>query len=134
MPDDVRIPQHHYDALISSANLLVTVSANAVATILEGTPYESMLRGPIEALQAALANVPGATTWDGKWRESDVEYTTYRHEAQPRNMPDIGVKALHKPTGRSAESYMKHSVEANKDAARRGLKAMVERLALEMSY
>jgi hypothetical protein len=125
--DDIVIPRKHYDPLIEAANLLVTVSANAVATILEGGPYESMLRGPSEALRAALANVPGAVTWDGVWRETDLNFETFRHDAQPRNMPDIGVKATHVPTGISAESYVKHSVEANKDAARRGLKAIVER-------
>jgi len=133
LSDDIIIPKHHYDGLIGAANQVATVGNNLVETVLDGSPYESMLRGPISALQAALANVPGATVWDGYWREQDVEYTTYRHDAQPRNMPDIGVKALHKPTGKSAESYMKHSVEANRDAARRGLKAMVERLAQEMS-
>jgi hypothetical protein len=127
MPEDIVIPRHHYDALIESAVLLATVAQNAVATILEGSPYESMLRGPADALQAALRNVPGAMTWDGIWRDNDVEFETYRHDAQPRNMPDIGVKAVHKPTGLAAESYMKHSVEANQDAARRGLKAIVER-------
>lgn len=132
MSDDIVIPRKHYDPLIEAANLLVTVSSNAVATVLEGGPYESMLRGPAEALRVALANVPGAVAWDGKWRENDVEYETYRHDAQPRNMPDIGVKATHKPTGTSAESYIKHSVEANKDAARRGLKAIVERRTREM--
>lgn len=132
MADDVVIPRKHYDPLISGANLLVTVSANAVATILEGTPYESMLRGPVEAMKAALANVPGAASWDGIWNEGDVDYETFRHDAQPRNMPDIGVKATHRPTGTSAESYIKHSVEANREAARRGLKAIVERRAKEL--
>lgn len=132
MSDDIVIPRKHYDPLIGAANLLVTVSSNAAATILEGGPYESMLRNPAEALRAALANVPGAVTWDNVWREEDVEYETYRHDAQPRNMPDIGVKATHRPTGTSAESYIKHSVEANKDAARRGLKAIVERRTREI--
>jgi hypothetical protein len=130
--DDVRVPRHHYDALIGSANLLVTVSANAVATILEGTPYESMLRNPTEALKSALANVPGATVWDGVWRDEDVEYDTFRHDAQPRNMPDLGVKATHRPTGISAESYIKHTLGDNQEAARKGLKGIVERRAEEL--
>ena len=132
MSDDIVIPRKHYDPLIEAANLLVTVSANAVATILEGTPYESMLRGPSEALRAALENVPGAVTWDGVWRNEDVDYETFRHDAQPRNMPDIGVKATHKPTGISAESYVKHSVDANREAATKGLKGIVERRASQM--
>ena len=110
------------------------MSQNAVATILEGSPYESMLRGPSEALKAALANVPGAMTWNGIWNDDDVDYETYRHDAQPRNMPDIGVKATHRPTGISAESYVKHTVEANKDAAKRGLKAIVERRGHEIAH
>jgi hypothetical protein len=130
--DDIVIPRKHYDPLIDAANQLVTVSGNAVATILEGTPYESMLRGPSEALKEALANVPGAVTWNGIWSDEDVDYETFRHDAQPRNMPDIGVKATHRPTGTSAESYIKHSVDANKDAARKGLKAIMERRAREM--
>jgi protein subunit release factor B len=130
--DDVVVPRKHYDPLIGAATLLLTVSNNLAATVLEGGPYESMLRNPCEALKAALANVPGGASWDGVWRDTDVEYETYRHDAQPRNMPDIGVKATHIPTGTSAESYVKHSVEANKDAARKGLKAIVERRAKEM--
>jgi hypothetical protein len=131
--EDIVIPRKHYDPLIEAAKQLVTVAQNAAATILEGGPYESMLVGPANALTAALANVPGAVTWDGRWRDGDVEYETYRHEAQPRNMPDIGVKATHVPTGLSAESYMKHTVEANQAAARSGLKAIVERRGREMA-
>lgn len=131
MADDIIIPRHHYDALIGSANQLVTVASNAVETILEGTPYESMLRGPAETLKAALRNVPGAVVWNGIWSDTDVEYVTFRHDAQPRNMPDIGVKAIHIPTGISAESYTKHTEEANEDAARKGLKAIVQRRAKE---
>jgi hypothetical protein len=133
MAEEVIIPRHLYDALIGAANQLATVSGNAVETILSETPYESMLRGPVEALRAALVLVPGASNWNGTWNDADVVFDTYRHEAQPRNMPDIGVKATHGPTGLSAESYMKHSVEANRDAARRGLKAIVERRIREMS-
>jgi hypothetical protein len=133
VPEDIIIPRKHWDPLIESATQLVTVASNAVATILEGSPYESMLRGPAEALRAALSNVPGALTWDGIWRDSDVVCTTYRHEAQARNMPDLGVKATHTPTGTSAESYVKHSVEANEDAARKGLKAIVQRRARQMA-
>jgi hypothetical protein len=129
--EDIIIPRHHYDALIGAANLLVTVSNNLVATILDGSPYEDMLRNPAAALQIALVNVPGAVAWDGIWRDSDVDYDQFRHDAQPRNMPDLGVKATHRPTGISAESYVKHSVEANHDAARNGLKAIVERRAKE---
>jgi hypothetical protein len=127
MAEDIVIPRHHYDALIGAANLLVTVSSNLVETVLDGSPYEDMLRNPVAALKEALTNVPGAATWDGIWRETDVECETYRHDAQPRNMPDIGVKATHIPTGLSAESYIKHTVEANEAAARKGLKARVER-------
>jgi protein subunit release factor B len=127
MADDIIIPRHHYEALIGAANLLVTVSANAVETILSETPYEDMLRNPVMALREALANVPGANTWDGSWREEDVIYDVYRHEAQQRNLPDVGVKATHVPTGLSTESYMKSTEEANRDAARKGLMARVER-------
>jgi hypothetical protein len=133
MPEDIVIPRKHYDPLIEAATQLATVANNAAATILEGSPYESMLRGPADALQAALANVPGAVTWDGIWRDTDVEFETFRHEAQPRNMPDLGVKATHKPTGLSAESYMKHSEGANRVAARNGLKAIVERRGRDMA-
>lgn len=132
MAEDIIIPRHHYDALIESANLLVTVSNNLVNTVLDGSPYEDMLRNPAAALSAALVNVPNAVAWDGIWRDSDVDYDQFRHEAQPRNLPDIGVKATHRPTGLSAESYIKHSAEANQDAARKGLKAMLERRAREM--
>lgn len=132
MMDDIVIPRHHYDALIGAALQVTVVANNLVETVLNGSPYEDMLRGPNEALKAGLANVPGVANWNGRWNDDDVSFETYRHEAQPRNMPDIGVKALHVPTGLSAESYMKHSVEANKDAARRGLKAIVERRAREM--
>jgi hypothetical protein len=130
--DDIVIPRKHYDPLIGTAQQVVTVGNNLVETVLDGSPYESMLRGPIEALKAALANVPGAATWDGIWRDTDVLSEKFRHEAQPRNMPDLGVKATHVPTGLSAESYTKHSVEANEAAAKRGLKSLVERRAREI--
>lgn len=132
MADDIIIPRKHYDGLIGAANLMVTVSNNLVATVLEGSPYEDMLRNPAAALEAALANVPGATTWDGLWDDNDVTFETFRHEAQPRNMEDVGVKATHRPTGISAESYIKHSIGANQVAALKGLKAIVERRAREM--
>ena len=131
--NDITLPRIHYDPLIETAQQVVTVGNNLVETVLDGSPYESMLRGPIEALKAALAQCPGAITWDGIWRDSDVQVETYRHEAQPRNMPDVGAKATHLPTGLSAESYTKHSVEANEAAAKRGLKALVERRGREMS-
>jgi len=127
MADDIVVPRKHYDPLVGAATQLVTVANNAAATVLEGSPYESMLRGPAEALAAALSNVPGAEYWDGVWRDTDVIYDTFRHEAQPRNLADLGVKATHIPTSLSAESYTKHSVQANQDAAKRGLKALVER-------
>jgi hypothetical protein len=131
MADDIAIPRHHYDGLVGAANQVVTVSNNLIETVLDGSPYESMLRGPVEALKEALANVPGASTWNGIWLDADVAYETFRHDAQPRNMPDIGVKATHIPTGISAESYIKHSVEENQTAARNGLKAIVQRRARE---
>jgi hypothetical protein len=131
MADDIAIPRHHYEALIGAANLVVTVGNNLVATVLEGSPYEDMLRNPVAALQAALVEVPGASVWNGIWLDTDVQYETFRHDAQPRNMPDIGVKATHIPTGISAESYIKHSVEENEKAARNGLKAIVQRRARE---
>jgi hypothetical protein len=133
MADDVVIPRIHYDGLIGAANQVVTVGNNLVETVLDGSPYESMLRGPVEALRAALVQVPGAVTWDGIWRDSDVHYENFRHDAQPRNMPDIGVKATHRPTGLSAESYIKHSVEANQDAAKKGLRGIVERRGRNMA-
>jgi hypothetical protein len=133
MPDDIILPKHHYDALIEAANQVVVVGNNLVETTLNGSRYESMLRGPVAALQEALVNVPGATTWDGIWRDSDVEAETFRHDAQPRNMPDIGVKVTHRPTGMSASSYVKHSVEANETAARKGLRAIVERRGRQMA-
>jgi hypothetical protein len=134
MADDIVIPRKHYDPLIGGANQLVTVALNAAATILEGTPYESMLRGPATALQAALANVPGAMAWNGVWNDADVTYEFFRHDAQPANLPDLGVKATHVPTGLSAESYIRHTADANKDAATRGLKAIVERRGQEPAF
>jgi hypothetical protein len=131
--NDITLPKHHYDGLIEAATSVVAVGNNLVETVLDGSPYESMLRGPVNALQAALLNVPGATTWDGIWRDTDVEMETFRHDAQPRNMPDIGVKLTHRPTGLSAESYTKHSEGANRVAAMRGLKGLVERRGREMS-
>ena len=128
--DDVRIPKHVYDGLITAANTLVAVTGNAVETILDGTPYESMLRGPNEAMKDALAAVPGAETWDGKWNDDDVEFTTFRHHSQPeRSGPDAGVKALHRPTGLSVESYMKPNRDANQASALQGLRARVRRYA-----
>jgi hypothetical protein len=131
--DDITIPRRHYDPLIEAANLVATVGANLVETVLTGSPYEDMLRNPIAALREALANVPGATTWDGIWRDTDTVAEVYRHEAQPRNMPDIGVKVTHIPTGLSAESYIKHTVQANETAAMKGLRAIVERRAREIA-
>ena len=126
--DDIVLPRKHYDVLIKGANSLVAVADNASATILEGTPYESMLRGPSEALKAALANVPGAVTWDGIWRETDVTFEVYRHHSQPdRSGPNAAVKATHGPTGLSVESYAKPNADANQASALRGLKGLVER-------
>lgn len=128
MPDDIIIPRKHYDILITSANALITVANNAANTILEGTPYESMLRGPTEALSSALTGVPGAVIWDGTWREEDVEYEPFRHHSQPdRSGPSAGIRATHRPTGLSIESYMKPSADANRESARKGLMARVER-------
>jgi hypothetical protein len=130
MPDDIIIPRHMYDDLINSANALVAVVGNAVETILSETPYESMLRGPNDAMKAALENVPGAGRWDGKWNEDDVEYTTFRHHSQPdRSGPDSGVKATHRPTGLSVESYMKPNADANQASALRGLRERVRKYA-----
>lgn len=130
MADEVVIPRHIYDDLINSATTLVAVTGNAVETILDGTPYESMLRGPNEAMKAALANVPGAAKWDGDWSEDDVEFTTFRHHSQPdRSGPDAGVKALHRPTGLSVESYMKPDRDANQASALAGLQRRVKRYA-----
>ncbi len=132
MADDVVIPKHHYDDLINGANALVAVVGNAVETILSETPYESMLRGPNEAMKAALANVPGAGTWNGQWSEDDVEYTTFRPDSQPeRSGPDQGVKATHRPSGLSVESYMKPNADANQAAALRGLRERVQRYAAQ---
>jgi hypothetical protein len=133
MAEDIIIPRKHYDPLIESATQLVTVANNAAATILEGSPYESMLRGPADALAAALADVPGAVTWNGIWRDIDVIYDTFRHDAQPRNKPDLGIKATHIPTNVSVESYSQHTVEANQAAAKRGLRDLVERRASGMT-
>lgn len=130
MADDIIIPKHMYDDLINSANALVAVVGNAVETILSETPYESMLRGPNEAMKAALENVPGAGTWDGKWSEDDVEYTPFRHHSQPeRSGPDAGIKATHRPTGLSVESYMKPNRDANQASALRGLRDRIRRYA-----
>lgn len=132
MSDDIIVPRHHYDALINAASQLVTVANNAVETILSETPYESMLRGPAEALNDALKNVPGADKWDGSWSEDDVEYESFRHHSQPeRSGPSVGVKATHRPTGLSVESYMKPSADANQASALRSLKGRVERYVAE---
>lgn len=128
--EDIRVPKHHYDALIAATNGLVAVVGNAVETILDGTPYESMLRGPNEAVKEALANVPGADLWSGEWSEDDVEYTVFRHHSQPeRSGPDAGVKATHRPTGLSVESYMKPNADANQASALKGLKTRVANFA-----
>jgi hypothetical protein len=132
--EDIIIPRKHYDPLVSAATQLVTVVNNATATVLEGSPYESMLRGPADALAAALTNVPGVAYWDGVWRDLDVIYDTFRHDAQPRNFADLGVRATHIPTNLSAESYTKHTVQDNQDAAKRGLKALVERRAQGITH
>lgn len=128
MSEDIIISRRVYDDLINAANSLVTVTGNAVATILDGTPYESMLRGPSETLKEILTMVPTAVTWDGTWNEDDVEFTVFRHHAQPdRSGPDAGVKATHRPTGLAVESYMKPSVDRNRESALNGLKRRVER-------
>jgi hypothetical protein len=128
--DDIIIPRHVYDDLINSANTLVAVVSNAVETILEGTPYESMLRGPNEAMKAALTFVPGAGVWNGKWDERDVEFEGFRHHSQPDHSgPNAAVKATHRPTGLSVESYMKPNADANQASALSGLKRRVESYA-----
>jgi hypothetical protein len=132
MASDITIPRHHYDTLIRTAAALKAVALNAADTVLESSPYESMLRGPALALGAALENVPGTApdTWDGTFREEDVTFTSFRHDTQPDwSGPSAGVNARHEPTGLSVESYMKPTPESNKRSALTALRGMVERQA-----
>lgn len=132
MSDDIRVPKHRYNDLINAANQLVTVSSNAATTILLETPYESMLRGPAEALQLALKEVPGSDNWDGVWRDGDVDIDLFRPTSQPeRSGPDQGARATHRPTGIAVEAYSKPDPHANQAAATKALKERVKRHAAE---
>ena len=69
-------------------------------------------------------NVPGAATWDGIWRdERRGAHETFRHDAQPRNMPDIGVKATsqtNRPVGRELHEALGRGQRGRRQAGAEG--------------
>lgn len=112
------------DELVTAATTLVTTCRLASATLSE--EFESMVTGPADAVAAVLAKCEPPQEWDGTMRGEDMEEELYRHESHGPG-PARGVRVRHKPTGMSAESYMKHTVEENRKSATRALRTMVER-------
>ena len=107
-----------FKMLIERTRTLATVVDNAAEVLSE--EFQSMVTGPLVAVNDVLKMCPDVTAWDGRFVEDDIVVEVFRHDAQ-RPGPPVSVKITHVPTDMSVESYSKQSVAENELVVRRAL-------------
>jgi hypothetical protein len=113
--------------LIRETRKLVIVCDNAATVLSE--EFESMIRGPLGVVEAVLDKCPDPARvgpWDGFLHDEDMQVEFFSHETHSEG-PPRAVRVTHRPTEVAVESYSHHSREANEQAARRALTAMLVR-------
>lgn len=113
-----------YLLLTERTRVLAIVVDNAAVVLSED--FESMVRGPLAAVQEILAKIPVRPAWDGTFNDEDTIVEYFRHDSQ-RFGEDAGVRIRHLPTDLGVETYQHPTREENYRVARKVLKGMVER-------
>jgi protein subunit release factor A len=113
-----------FKLLIEKTRVLATVSGNAAEVLSE--EFQTMITGPLAAVNDVLAQCPDVSAWDGSFNDDDIVMESFRHASQSYG-PDAGVRIRHIPTDLSVESYSKHTPIENELAARKALARLVSR-------
>lgn len=119
-----------YMALIEATQKFVVVVENAMDIFEEALGEEaiSMIKGPMGAVQSALATGPMPTmdSWDGVFRIEDCDIERFTPETAPGlDRIEAGVKLSHRPTGLAVETAQKRTYEDNLRVADRALRQRV---------
>ena len=113
-----------FKLLIERTRVLATVTDNAAVVLSED--FQTMVTGPLAAVNEVLAQCPDVKAWDGSFIDDDLIIEVFRHESQTYGS-DVGVRMRHIPTDLSVESYSKNTRIDNELAARKALSRMVKR-------
>jgi hypothetical protein len=111
-----------FQQLIATSQALCQVCRIASNVLSE--EYETMITGPMGAVEDVLKQCPTVTGWDGVFRESDCKFEYFTPDT-PVAVPDQGVKVIHIPTGLNVQSYSSPSQEENRNRAMRALEQRV---------